>query len=228
MAGCIVRDHCEGFPDSILVCPGSQQLTVLRQGQRRTCDVGRLGGDDCGRRIHDNHELLRFGGKVGDRERLWREHEAGQNVDLVTHDQLLRKPLCGIRRASGILADERDLTARNRIAVLLHVQLDAVVHLRGRVRKLAREAHQQTDLQHLLRMRDTNAVAEQQKAETQSCLSHCFLPSSAQHRSHCVLTIPQATACCADQQWVMGGCPLCTGYYRRTFRQKLAYLTDEL
>src|SRR5215813_13274618 len=26
---------------------------------------------------------------------------------------------------------------------------------------------------------------------------------------------------------VMGSCPLCTGYYRRTFRQKLADLADE-
>jgi hypothetical protein len=66
--------------------------------------------------------------------------------------------------------------------VLLDVQLDAVVHLSGRVRKLAREAHDQTDLQRLLRMRDTNAVAQQQKAETQNCLSHCFLPSSAPRR----------------------------------------------
>src|SRR5262249_30301017 len=109
-------------------------------------------------------------------KRLGRQHEAGKNVDLVMYDQLLRKSLCGIRRTGGILADERDLSAGDRIAVLLHVQLDAVVHLRPPGRKLAPGAHYQTDLQCLLGLRSTKAVAEQQTAETQNCLSHRLLP----------------------------------------------------
>src|SRR5258705_7581953 len=88
----------------------------------------------------------------------------------------MRKPLCGIRRAGGVLADERDLPAGDRIAVLLHVEFDAVVHLRGWVCELARITHDQTDLQRLLRVRSTKAVADQQTAKTQNCLSHYLLP----------------------------------------------------
>ena len=56
--------------------------------------------------------------------------EAGEDVDLVAHDQLLRQALGDVRRdAAGVLADELDLLAGDRVAVLLHVELDAVVDL---------------------------------------------------------------------------------------------------
>jgi hypothetical protein len=42
--------------------------------------------------------------------------------------------------------------ARDRVAVLLHVGLDAIVHLRGRVGELAREREQHADLDRLLRL----------------------------------------------------------------------------
>jgi len=52
--------------------------------------------------------FFRLGGKVGDRERLRREHEAGQECrPLVTTTSSCASRLCGIRRAGGILADER-------------------------------------------------------------------------------------------------------------------------
>ena len=62
--------------------------------------------------------------------------EAGEDVDLVADDQFLREPLGDVGRdAAGILADDLDLLAADRVAVLLHVGLDAVVHLDAGVGK---------------------------------------------------------------------------------------------
>ena len=58
---------------------------------------------------------------------------------LVAHDQFLREPLGDVGRdAAGILADDLDLLAGDRVAVLLHVELDAVVDLRAGIGELAR------------------------------------------------------------------------------------------
>ena len=61
-----------------------------------------------------------------------------EDVDLVARDQLLRQALGDVGRdAAGILADDLDLLAGDGVAVLLHVELDGVVHLRRRVGELA-------------------------------------------------------------------------------------------
>ena len=78
-------------------------------------------------------------GDVGDRERVRRQREAGENVGVVAHDELLRQPFGEVRRhAAGVLADEFDLLAGDRVAVLLHIELDAVVDLDAGVGELAR------------------------------------------------------------------------------------------
>ena len=57
---------------------------------------------------------------------------------LVAHHEFLRQPLGDIgRNAAGILADELDLLAGDGVAMLLHIELDAVVHLGGGVGELA-------------------------------------------------------------------------------------------
>ncbi len=49
---------------------------------------------------------------------------------MVAHDGLLRQPFGGVRRdAAGVLADEHDLLAGNRVAVLFHIQGNAVIDL---------------------------------------------------------------------------------------------------
>ena len=92
-------------------------------------------------------------GKVGDSQCLGRDDETGKNVDMIADDELLCQTLGGIRRAGVILAQEHDLLAGDHIAMLLHVQLDAIVHLRGRIGELAGVGHDQPDLDGLLRMR---------------------------------------------------------------------------
>jgi hypothetical protein len=122
--------------------------------QRGAHNVRRLRGDDRGRRIHNNQKLLCFGGDIRGAERFWREREAGKDVDLVANHQFLREALGDVRvRAAGVLAYEFDLLAGNRVAVLLHEQLDAIVHLRGGVGKLAGVGHDQADLDGVLRLR---------------------------------------------------------------------------
>ena len=112
----------------------------LRHRGRGARHVGRLGGDDRGRGIHHHHELLRLGRDVARRQRVRRQHEAREDVDIVAHDQLLREALGDVRRdAAGVLADEFDLAARDGVAVLLHVELDGVVHLRRRCRRTGPE-----------------------------------------------------------------------------------------
>ena len=55
--------------------------------------------------------------------------------------ELLRQPGGDVgRHAAGVLADDLDLLAGDGIALLLHVELDAVVHLGRKVGELARVA----------------------------------------------------------------------------------------
>ena len=76
---------------------------------------------------------------VADRERVGRQDQPAEDVDLVAHDQLLREALGDVGRdAAGVLADDLDLLAGDGVAVLLHVELDGVVHLRRRCRRTGR------------------------------------------------------------------------------------------
>ena len=128
----------------------------LRQRRRRAHEIGRARRDDGGRRIHDHHRLLRLGPDVGRGQRLGRERKSSNDVDLVAHDQFLGETLGHIRRGAAsprILADQLDLLAGNRIAMLLHVELDGVVHHGGDIGELTRIGHDQADLHRVLGMR---------------------------------------------------------------------------
>ena len=90
---------------------------------------------------------------------------AGQDVDVVAGDQLLRQPGGDVGcHAAGVLADDLDLLAGNGVALLLHVELDAVVHLRRKVGELARERHDHADLDRALRRAPCPAAASNASA----------------------------------------------------------------
>ena len=90
-------------------------------------------------------------GNVARRQRIGRQREAGKDVDFVAHDQFLRQALGHVGcDAAGILADEFELLAGDRVAMLLHIELDAVVHLRRRVGELPRIGQDEPDLEGVL------------------------------------------------------------------------------
>ena len=135
----------------------AERLVQLRGGDRGPHEVRRLRRDDRGGGVHHHHELLRLGRHVGGGERVGREDEAGEDVHLVAHDELLRQALGDVGRgAAGVPADELDLAAGDGVALLLHVELDGVVHLGRRVGELARVRHDQPDLDGRLGVRRGN------------------------------------------------------------------------
>ena len=83
----------------------------------------------------------------------------GEDVGVIAHDQFLRQPLGDVGRdTAGVFADQFDLLAGDSVAVLLHVKLDGVVHLRGGVGELAGIRHDDADLDGVLRCCRTNGA----------------------------------------------------------------------
>ncbi len=158
MAGGKIRHHRIDLPHPVLVGPDAERLVELRQREGHPRHVGRLGRDDRGGCVHHHHELLRLRRYVGRRHGIGRERETGEEIDLVAHHQLLGEPLGDVGGdAAGILADDLDLPAGDRVAVLLHVELDAVVGLGSGIGELARERQDQADLDGLLGVDRRNA-----------------------------------------------------------------------
>src|SRR5213078_3534250 len=90
---------------------------------------------------------LALGGDRGRRERLGREAESDEEVDVVARDQLLRESLGDLgRRAGGVAAQDLDLLAGDGIAMLLEPGLDAVLDLPTDVGERARERGDETEL----------------------------------------------------------------------------------
>src|SRR6185312_308438 len=178
-AGTIVRHHRVGGLHAFLGRPGAECLIELRRGRRGAGDIGRFGGDDRSRRIHHHHEFLGLGGNVGDRERVRRQRKARENVGVIAHDQFLRQPFGEIRRhPADILADEFELLAGDRVAVLLHIELDAVIELNASVGELARIGIDDADLDGVLSKRRTARDGERRRQSRKAAQKflHRFLP----------------------------------------------------
>ena len=179
MPGTVVGDHRVDLLDAVLRRPDAERVVQLRRRRRGAGDVGRLGRDDRGRRVHDHHEFLGFGGDVGGGQRIRRQREAGEDVGVVAHDELLRQALGDVGRdAAGVLADELDLLAGDGVAVLLHVELDAVVDLVAGVGELAGIFVDHPDLDRVLRVGRTGAEQRQRKPASPN-KNFCIAPSPA-------------------------------------------------
>ena len=155
-----------------------ERLVQLRHREGRARHVRRLGRDDRRRRVHVDHEFLGLRRDVAGRERIGSECKSGEHVDVVAHHEFLREPLGDIRRdAAGVLADEFDLLAGDGVAVLLHVELDAVVHLGGEIGELARVGQDHADLDRLLRARRGSGENDCGNAgNTNESFSHGYPP----------------------------------------------------
>ncbi len=105
---------------------------------------------------------------IGRGERIGCEQESSEHVDVVAHDKLLRQTLRHIGSGTAHVAtDKLDLLARNRVAVLLNVSLDAVVELNAGVSELAGKDIDQADLHRLLGVRRN--TAQKQHGEEGEC-----------------------------------------------------------
>ena len=119
----------------------------LGQRHRHPGEVGRLGGDDRGRRVHDDGRLLRLGHDGGYRQRVGGEAEARDEIDLVLDDQFLCQTLGDFGRgAGGVLDYQLDLVAGDRVSVLLHVGLGAVHDVPPEIGEGARHLDDHADL----------------------------------------------------------------------------------
>src|SRR5258708_39116423 len=102
---------------------------------------------------------------------------------MVAHDRLLRQALGdGGGDAAGVLADEFDLLTGDGVAMLLHIELDGVVHLHGGVGELAGIAQDERDLDSVDRAGRTNTEYRQRKAGQAD--------KAIEHFLHCSLPIP--------------------------------------
>ena len=153
---------------------------------------------------------------------------AGQHVDLVADDQFLREPLGHIRRnAARVLADEFEFLASDGVTMLLHIELDAVVHLRCGIGELARVRTDQADLDGLLGLcgcsrehdgrRDNGLHHEQQLAHhillvsrPAACGNRIISSTKVQHNSGRVRAHPRQVVLFAERpaQSVPPGCRL--------------------
>ena len=86
-------------------------------------------------------------------ERGRRDAEAGDDVDLVVDDQLLRDPLGVVRDGAVVLEDDLDLLAGDGVALLLHIELDRVVDLLAGRGLAAGHRQDQADLESILGIR---------------------------------------------------------------------------
>jgi len=95
-----------------------------------TRTIGRFFGHRRGRGVHHHHGHLGLTGQRRGREGVGREVEPGEDVHLVVHQQLLRHALGHLRRHAGVvLDDELDLAPGHGVAVLRHIDVDAMLDL---------------------------------------------------------------------------------------------------
>ena len=138
----------------------------LRHGDRRARQVGRLRRDDRGGGVHHHHELLRLRRHFRGGQRIRRQREAGEDVGVVAHDQLLRQALGDLGGdAADVLADHLDLLAGDHVAVLLHIELDAVVELHAGIGELPGKRQDHADLDRLLSLRAGTTGEQRQEAK---------------------------------------------------------------
>ena len=173
----VVRNHCIDFADPGFVGPSAERVFKLRNGERGANDIWRLGGDDRCSGVHHNHQLLCFRRNVACTQGFRREHEAGENIDLIAHHQFLRQSLgyVGIW-AAGIPADDFNLLAGNSVTMLLDIKLYGIVHLCGGVGELTGVGHDQSDLDGLLGLR--RGYRQNCRRDDQQSLSHSSPPDS--------------------------------------------------
>ena len=173
----VIGHHRVDLLDALVGDPFAEVGVDLAGRGRGADHVGRLGDDHRRRRVHDDHELLGFGRNIAHRECVRRQKRAGQDVDLVTHDEFLGEALGDVGRdAADILADDLDLLAGDHVAVFLNVELDAVVELRARIGELTGIGVDDADFHGVLGHGRATQKRNCHCADSDRSLFHGFLP----------------------------------------------------
>ena len=142
-----------------------QRHRDLSRGHAVAAHVRVLGHDVRGRCVDDEDRHLRLRRHGPDGDRVGREDQPRQQVDVLLHDQLLREPLGVIGSDPAVVArDDLDLAAVDRVAVLFLEHGDDVVEFLARGTAGARERIDDADLDRRL-LAEHGARAEHQHRE---------------------------------------------------------------
>ena len=166
MPGAVVGDEGDDLLDAVLGRPVGDRHRRLRQREAGADDVGRGRGDRRrGRRGHD-HRRLALGRDRRGRQGRRRDAEAGEHVDLVVDDQLLRDPPRRVGNAAVVLEDHLDLAAGDGRAVLRLPELDRRLDLLAGRRRLAGHGQDEADLERraVLRLRASPSTRQRRRA----------------------------------------------------------------
>jgi hypothetical protein len=169
-----VIDQGDDLLDAVLRRPIGHDGRRLRQREAGTHHIGRALHRNGRSRYQDDGRDFGLGGerRYGQRRR----RDAGpEDGDFVVDDQLLGKPLRGVRCGSIILDNELDLASRHGVAVLAKIGLDAVDGGFADGVEGTGHRHDQSELQHLLCGRGSDArehKARSRNGGTSGCPQH--------------------------------------------------------
>jgi hypothetical protein len=143
-----------------------QRRNDLCQREGEAHEIGRLLGDKARCRIHDHHRHLGLGAERRHRQRVGRQAEASEELDVLARQQLLRLAL-GLRRidAAGVALEDDDLPAGDGVAVLLHEDRDALHELVAEIGEGAGEGREQADLDRVHRRGLGGGTRQRQERE---------------------------------------------------------------
>ena len=135
--------------------------------------------DPGGGGIHDQGRHLGLLDQRRARDDVGRVDEAGQQVDVLAHDQLLDRDLGGIAaRVLGVTLDQLDrVLAEPGVALLLHVEVHGAVDLLGEPRAAAGIGQDHADLDGLGRGESRRERHRQSGSEPRAVLRHLQFPA---------------------------------------------------
>ena len=132
---------------AVLRRPCAERRAELLLGEGYPHEIGRAPGQAGAGGVHQHGRDLGLGDERRDGDRVGGEAEAGEEIDLVALNQLLRVALGDFRlRAAIVAGQQHDLAPGDRVAVLAHIELGAILHPLALIGEEAGEGADEADL----------------------------------------------------------------------------------